>query len=199
MKTLIPASIHERETTAGFFDTWHPKFYVLSVSRNSLSKSKIVKLYDKKPWPDVLTLSTTFYDVSVSWNLFSKAEMRRFGASGTKGFILTTFWITLCALWSHKMRRNFHGSRVQKSKRADWQCYELSRSRSIRPTGIRFTKGLVIYGPYNIMSFNLTAFNLSFNLTANPMVLHARKYPRQFNSYIFEPFTFFNFLYQFSL
>ena len=41
----------------------------------------------EKPTPDVLTLSTTFYDVSVSRNLFAKAEMRLFGASGTDGLI----------------------------------------------------------------------------------------------------------------
>ena len=38
-----------------------------------------------KPTPDLLTLSTTFYDFSVSLNLFAKAEMRQFGASGTEG------------------------------------------------------------------------------------------------------------------
>ena len=32
--------------------------------------------------PDVLTLSPIFYDLSVSLNLFSKAEMRQFGANG---------------------------------------------------------------------------------------------------------------------
>ena len=35
--------------------------------------------------PDLLTLSTTFYDLSLSHNLFSKAEVRQFGASGTEG------------------------------------------------------------------------------------------------------------------
>ena len=39
----------------------------------------------EKWMPDLLTLSTTFYDASVSRNLFSKAEMRQFGASGTEG------------------------------------------------------------------------------------------------------------------
>ena len=34
---------------------------------------------------DFLTLSTTFCDLSVSNNLFSKAEKRQFGAVGTKG------------------------------------------------------------------------------------------------------------------
>ena len=33
---------------------------------------------------DLLTLSTTFYDVSVLCNLFLKAEMRQFGASGNQ-------------------------------------------------------------------------------------------------------------------
>ena len=37
-----------------------------------------------KPWPDLLTLSETFYDLSVSCNLFSKSEMLQFGASGTE-------------------------------------------------------------------------------------------------------------------
>ena len=39
----------------------------------------------EKPQPDLLTLSTTFYDLSFSRNLFSKSEMRQFGASGTEG------------------------------------------------------------------------------------------------------------------
>ena len=34
----------------------------------------------------VLTQSTTFYDLSVSRNLFYKAAMRKFGTSGTDGF-----------------------------------------------------------------------------------------------------------------
>ena len=42
-------------------------------------------MYDRKPRPDLLTVSTTFYDLSVSRNRFSKAEMRQFGASGTEG------------------------------------------------------------------------------------------------------------------
>ena len=38
----------------------------------------------EKPRPDLLTLSTTFYDFSVSRNLFSKAKISQFGASGTE-------------------------------------------------------------------------------------------------------------------
>ena len=34
--------------------------------------------------PDALTLFSTFYDLSVSCDLFSKAEMRQFGASGNQ-------------------------------------------------------------------------------------------------------------------
>ena len=37
--------------------------------------------------PDVLTLSRTFYDLSLSRNLFSKAETRQFGAAGTEGLM----------------------------------------------------------------------------------------------------------------
>ena len=40
----------------------------------------------EKPRLDLLTLSTTFYDLSVSCNRFSKTEMRQFGASGTDWF-----------------------------------------------------------------------------------------------------------------
>ena len=36
----------------------------------------------EKRTADLLTPSTTFYDVSVACNLFTKAEMRQFGASG---------------------------------------------------------------------------------------------------------------------
>ena len=42
---------------------------------------------DIKTQPDVLTLSSTFYDHSVSHNFSSKAEMRKFGAAGTKGLM----------------------------------------------------------------------------------------------------------------
>ena len=42
-------------------------------------------IYDKKKFtPDLLTLFTTFYDVSVLFNLLSKAEMCQFGASGNQ-------------------------------------------------------------------------------------------------------------------
>ena len=39
----------------------------------------------EKPRLDLLTLSTTLYDLSVARNLFLKAERRQFGASGTDG------------------------------------------------------------------------------------------------------------------
>ena len=39
----------------------------------------------EKPWVDLLTLHTTFYDVSVSYNRFSNTEMRQFDTSGTDG------------------------------------------------------------------------------------------------------------------
>ena len=35
----------------------------------------------EKTWPDLLALFTTFYDLSVWRSLYSKAEMRQFGAS----------------------------------------------------------------------------------------------------------------------
>ena len=38
----------------------------------------------EKRRPDVLTLSTTFYDFSVSRNLFLMVETRQFGASGNQ-------------------------------------------------------------------------------------------------------------------
>ena len=41
----------------------------------------------EKPRLDVLTLYTSFYDLSVSRNLFSKAEIRQFEASGTEKLI----------------------------------------------------------------------------------------------------------------
>ena len=85
------------------------RFYALSVLRHSLSKSKNREICDinctlflivrvlvnwqmlklqfmiEKPRPDVLTLSQTFYDLSVSCNLFLKTAMRKFGAAGTEG------------------------------------------------------------------------------------------------------------------
>ena len=41
----------------------------------------------EKPRPELLTQFTTFFYLSVSRKLFSKAEMRQFGASGTEGLI----------------------------------------------------------------------------------------------------------------
>ena len=41
----------------------------------------------EKRRPDVLTLFKTFYDLSVSRNIFSKAEMRLFGVSGSEELI----------------------------------------------------------------------------------------------------------------
>ena len=40
----------------------------------------------EKPRPDILTLSNTFNDLSVSYNLFSKAGMRQFGAAGANAY-----------------------------------------------------------------------------------------------------------------
>ena len=42
-------------------------------------------IYDRKTRPDLLTLSTTFYDLSVPRNLFSNVKIRQLGASGTEG------------------------------------------------------------------------------------------------------------------
>ena len=39
----------------------------------------------EKPQPDLSTLSTTFFDLSFSRNLFSKTEMRQFDAVGAEG------------------------------------------------------------------------------------------------------------------
>ena len=39
----------------------------------------------EKRWPDVLTQSTTLYDLSVTHNLFPKTEIYKFGAASTQG------------------------------------------------------------------------------------------------------------------
>ena len=44
-----------------------------------------LKFIIEKPRPDHLTLSTTFYDLSGSRNLYAKTEMRQVGESGTDG------------------------------------------------------------------------------------------------------------------
>ena len=46
-----------------------------------------------KKAPDVLTFYKTLYDLSVSRNLSSKAEVRQFGAAGTEG--LSSFLINV--------------------------------------------------------------------------------------------------------
>ena len=45
----------------------------------------LLTIYNEKSTPEILTLYTTFYDLSVPRNLFSKTEMRQFGALGTEG------------------------------------------------------------------------------------------------------------------
>ena len=52
---------------------------------------------------DLFTLSTTFYDVSVMCNLFSKTEMRQFGASGNPPYFLSNF-----SLFGHNSAHIFH-------------------------------------------------------------------------------------------
>ena len=55
-----------------------------------LMKARVIRqifklqLMISKRTPDVLTLFASFYDLSVSHNLFSKAETRDFGASGNQ-------------------------------------------------------------------------------------------------------------------
>ena len=46
----------------------------------------------EKERPDLVTLSTTSYFISVSQNLFSKFKMRRMSAAGTEGFTLRGNW-----------------------------------------------------------------------------------------------------------
>ena len=48
----------------------------------------------EKRWPDILALAITLYDLSVSRNLFSKDEMRQFGATGTEGLTLNGNYTT---------------------------------------------------------------------------------------------------------
>ena len=45
-----------------------------------------VQFIKRKRRPDFFQLSTTFYDLSVSLNLFSKAEMRQCGAWGGSAY-----------------------------------------------------------------------------------------------------------------
>ena len=45
-----------------------------------------LKFMIEKPRPDLFTLFIIFYDLSVSHNLFSKAILRQFGASGTHAY-----------------------------------------------------------------------------------------------------------------
>ena len=49
---------------------------------------RIFQIYNmiEKRWSDVLKISTSFYGLSVSRNLFSKTEKRQFVAAGTKGW-----------------------------------------------------------------------------------------------------------------
>ena len=44
-----------------------------------------INFFIEKRQPDFLAQSTTFYELSVSRNLFLKVEMRQFGAAGTGG------------------------------------------------------------------------------------------------------------------
>ena len=53
-----------------------------------LDMFKLKFITEKRP-PDVSTLSRTFYDLSVSHNLYSKDKMLQFGAARTKGLNLS--------------------------------------------------------------------------------------------------------------
>ena len=96
-----------------------PRFFSFSVSRNPLLKSEnrkicgiwaieFLELWEnvwlelfklqimkEKRTPDLLTSTTTFYDVSVSCNRVSKTEMCQFGASGTDGLTTTIQFLLL--------------------------------------------------------------------------------------------------------
>ena len=67
--------------------SWHKLFLIMRV--RVIRQIFPLQCMIQKPRPDLLTLSTTFYDLSVSCNIFSKAEMRQFGASGTQGLTYT--------------------------------------------------------------------------------------------------------------
>ena len=54
-------------------------FWILACVVQQMSLQFMIE----KPQPDLLTQLTTFYDLSVSCNLFWKDEMRRLGASGS--------------------------------------------------------------------------------------------------------------------
>ena len=59
-------------------------WFFLSVKVSVLWQIFQLQFMINKRWPDVLALSTTFNDLSVSRNLFSKVKWRQFGASGNE-------------------------------------------------------------------------------------------------------------------
>ena len=66
-----------------FFDFETDLDYFSTLRRLILQMFQL-QIMIEKPRHDLLTLTTTFYDASVSRNFFSKAEMRQFGASGNQ-------------------------------------------------------------------------------------------------------------------
>ena len=68
---------------------WKWKIELKSVSKphqlKKLKKNRQTFIKIEKPRPDVLTLSTTFCDLTVSRKVSAKAEMRQFDASATDG------------------------------------------------------------------------------------------------------------------
>ena len=92
----------------------------------------------EKPWPDLLTLSSTLYDLSVSHNLFLKAEMRQLGALGNEelrsGWIVLTSYFETCLLKKSSMME-------QILPQTSWMCVWTSASTLLswrRATGAAF-------------------------------------------------------------
>ena len=88
-KILWPQSLAQSavkvEKSWNLKKSWHKLFLIMRV--RVIRQIFQLQFMIEKPRPDLLTLSKTLYDLSVSRNLFSKAEMRQFGASGSDGFI----------------------------------------------------------------------------------------------------------------
>ena len=96
----------------------HKLFLILRV-RNIRQMFQFQCLIEK-PRPDFLT----FYDLSVSRNLFSKAEMRQFGTSGTEG--LNSFLLIYCPLplvWFFARLKTDHSKGSDHTKGDDTKGY----------------------------------------------------------------------------
>ena len=81
MTTQSPAIRSQSRKSENWWKSLHKLFWIVTVC--VIWQFFYLLFVIEKPRPGLLTLSAIFYELSDTYNLFSKAEMRQFGALGT--------------------------------------------------------------------------------------------------------------------